>query len=193
MNDEQTGGGGGQLDQLRGLKVVEMGQNLAGPYASLILADLGAEVVKVEKPGGDDARGWGPPFVEGSAVSFQLMNRNKKSVVLDLADPEDYETFLGLISWADVFVHNMRPGVETKLKADSETLRATNPRLIYCQMSAFGNTARFRNVPDTNRCCRHSVVCWRSTAIHPALPRGSGRPSSTWAPACGPSSASSPH
>lgn len=135
------------LGQLRGLKVVEMGQNLAGPYASSILGDFGAEVIKVEKPGGDDARGWGPPFIDGIGVSFHLMNRNKKSVVLSLDEPADYEFFLDLIRWADVFVHNLRPGVETKLKADAATLRAINPRLIYAGMSAFGDQGPMTHRP----------------------------------------------
>ena len=152
MENQQDGsnreaGANTPLGMLPGLKVVEMGQNLAAPYASLILGDLGADVVKVEKPGGDDARGWGPPFVGDSSVSFHMMNRNKKSVVLSLDDENDYKAFLDLIREADVFIHNLRPGVENKLKADAETLMAVNPRLIYCSMSAFGHTGPMADRP----------------------------------------------
>lgn len=147
MPDHQQEQKTSALGQLRDLKVVELGQNLAGPYASSILGDLGAEVVKVEKPGGDDARGWGPPFIDDLGVSFHLMNRNKKSVVLALDDPDDYASFLDLIRWADVFVHNLRPGVETKLKADAATLREVNPRLIYAGMSAFGDQGPMTHRP----------------------------------------------
>ncbi|CAM5229092.1 CoA transferase [Streptomyces hirsutus] len=147
MGVRENEGAGKPLGMLPGLKVVEMGQNLAAPYASLILGDLGAEVIKVEKPGGDDARGWGPPFVGESSVSFHMMNRNKRSVVLSLDDEADYKVFLDLIRDADVFIHNLRPGVENKLRADAETLRAVNPRLIYCSMSAFGHTGPMANRP----------------------------------------------
>lgn len=135
------------LGQLSGLRVVEMGQNLAAPYASSILADLGAEVIKVEKPGGDDARGWGPPFINDQGVSFHLMNRNKKSVTIALDDEADYDAFLDLIRSADVFIHNLRPGVEDKLKVDAATLMEVNPRLIYAGMSAFGSRGPMKHRP----------------------------------------------
>ncbi|QGU05876.1 CaiB/BaiF CoA transferase family protein [Corynebacterium comes] len=135
------------LGQLAGVTVIEMGQNLAAPYASSILADLGAEVIKVEKPGGDDARTWGPPFINDLGVSFHLVNRNKKSVELALDQPEDYEAFLQLIRSADVFIHNLRPGVEYKLRVDSETLREVNPALIYSGMSAFGHVGPMKYRP----------------------------------------------
>lgn len=125
---------------LSNIKVVEMGQNLSAPYASLIFADLGAEVIKVEKPGGDDARGWGPPFVEGRSVSFHMMNRNKQSVVLSLDREADRARFFELIADADIFIHNLRPGVAEKLDIGSDRLMAHNPRLIYCSMSAFGHS-----------------------------------------------------
>ncbi|GAB2470074.1 CaiB/BaiF CoA transferase family protein [Streptomyces incanus] len=147
MGVRENEGTGKPLGILPGLKVVEMGQNLAAPYASLILGDLGADVIKIEKPGGDDARGWGPPFVGDSSVSFHMMNRNKRSAVLSLDDEADYKVFLDLVRDADVFIHNLRPGVENKLKADAETLMAVNPRLIYCSMSAFGHTGPMANRP----------------------------------------------
>ena len=88
---------------LAGLKVVELGQNLAGPYAAAILGELGADVVKVEKEGGDDARQWGPPFVGGKSITFHMINRNKKSVVLSLDKPSHYRAFIALIKEADIF------------------------------------------------------------------------------------------
>lgn len=123
---------------LAGIKVVELGQSLAGPWAATIMADLGAQVVKVEAPKGDSARGWGPPFIDGAAAVYHHMNRNKLGLVLDLADAGERATFLRLIDEADVFVHNMRPGTVGKLEIDAATLRARNPRLIYGDMTAFG-------------------------------------------------------
>src|SRR5690349_1341034 len=96
---------------LQGVKVLEIGQNLAGPYASEILGMLGAEVVKIERPEGDDARGWGPPFVAGIATSFHAVNRNKRSVVLDLKDPAAVAWLKEFVQRRDVLVQNMRPGL----------------------------------------------------------------------------------
>lgn len=137
----------GPLSSLAGIKVVELGQNLAAPYASNILADLGAEVIKVEKPGGDDCRGWGPPFVDELSTSFHLMNRNKKSVVLSLDQAEDKAAFLALIDGTDVFIHNLRPGVAEKLGIAGPDLMARNPRLIYCAMNAFGHAGPMQSKP----------------------------------------------
>lgn len=135
------------LDALSGLKVVELGQNLAAPYAACVFGDLGAEVIKVEKAGGDDARGWGPPFVNDLSTTFHLMNRNKKSVVLELDQPADKAAFLKLIAEADVFIHNLRPGVPEKLGVDGPTLMAHNPRLVYCDMNAFGHAGPLQQKP----------------------------------------------
>lgn len=137
----------GPLPQLAGIKVVELGQNLAAPYAAGIFGELGAEVVKVEKEGGDDARGWGPPFVEGASTSFHLMNRNKQSVVLSLDRPSDKEAFMSLIAEADIFIHNLRPGVAEKLGITAQELMAHNPRLVYCEMNAFGHAGPLQQKP----------------------------------------------
>jgi crotonobetainyl-CoA:carnitine CoA-transferase CaiB-like acyl-CoA transferase len=123
---------------LQGVKVVEIGQNLAGPYASEILAMLGAEVVKIERPEGDDARGWGPPFHAGIATSFHAVNRNKRSVVLDLKDPDALAWLRGFLRDTDVFVQNMRPGSLDAMGLGAEAVRALNPRLVYCSLHAFG-------------------------------------------------------
>lgn len=132
---------------LAGLKVVELGQNLAGPYAAAILGELGADVVKVEKDGGDDARQWGPPFVGGKSITFHMINRNKKSVVLSVDRPAHYRAFMALIREADIFVHNLRPGVAEKLKISGEEMLAVNPRLIYCEQSAFGDAGPLAGKP----------------------------------------------
>ncbi|TCZ64309.1 CaiB/BaiF CoA transferase family protein [Roseicella aquatilis] len=123
---------------LQGVKVVEIGQNLAGPYAGEILAMLGAEVVKIERPEGDDARGWGPPFHAGIACSFHAVNRNKRSVALDLKDAAALAWLRDLVRTRDIVIQNMRPGSLEALGLGAEALRALNPRLIYCSLHAFG-------------------------------------------------------
>lgn len=125
---------------LKGIRVVEIAQNIAGPYAGEILSALGADVVKVERPGtGDDARGWGPPFWRGTATTFQAMNHGKKSITLDLKDPADLQWLHGFVAEADVFVQNMRPGALAELQLGPELLCAANPRLVYCALTAFGH------------------------------------------------------
>ncbi|GES17510.1 CoA transferase [Acrocarpospora pleiomorpha] len=124
---------------LVGVRVVDMTTSYAGPTAAMYLADLGATVIKVERPGrGDDARGWGPPFVEGASAWFASANRNKGSLVVNLRAPEGREVLLRLLDTADVFLQNMNPGKLTRLGIDGDTLRARNPRLVYCAMSGFG-------------------------------------------------------
>ena len=133
---------------LSGVKVVEVGQNLAGPVASQIMADLGADVIKVEKPGGgDDSRAWGPPFVDGTSMTFHSVNRGKRSVVLDLGDPAGMAALRRLVDEADVFVHNLRPGAAESLGLTSDALRGSNPRLIYCSVGAFGHHGPLKGKP----------------------------------------------
>jgi crotonobetainyl-CoA:carnitine CoA-transferase CaiB-like acyl-CoA transferase len=128
------------MDILVGLRVIEVGQVLAGPYAGAIFADLGAEVVKVERiDGGDDARHMGPAFRHGDALTFHIYNRGKKSVALDLTDTAGRDAFNRLVADADIMLHNLRPGVAEKLGIDGPTLCARYPRLIYCAISAFGH------------------------------------------------------
>jgi crotonobetainyl-CoA:carnitine CoA-transferase CaiB-like acyl-CoA transferase len=118
--------------------VVEIAQNLAGPYGAEILGMLGAEVVKIERPEGDDCRGWGPPFVEDIATSFHAVNRNKRSVVLDLKDPRAVVWLKRFIRGRDILIQNMRPGSLEALGLGAAALRAEEPRLIYCNLHAFG-------------------------------------------------------
>lgn len=124
---------------LTGVKVIEIANNIAGPYAGFILAALGADVLKVERPdGGDDARGWGPPFWRGTSATFHALNVNKRGLTLDLKDPAQIAQLKVLVSEADVLVHNLRPGVLEGLGLGSAALGALNPRLVYCAISAFG-------------------------------------------------------
>ncbi|HEY6984106.1 CoA transferase [Reyranella sp.] len=132
---------------LEGLKVVEFGQNLAGPYCGQILAFLGAEVVKIERPEGDDARKWGPPFIEGDATGFIALNRGKKSVTCNLADEAERAALIERIGAADVFVHNLRADVPAKFGIDGPTLRRRFPQLIYADLSAFGNAGPWKQRP----------------------------------------------
>ena len=124
---------------LTGIKVLELAQNLAGPFAGETLARLGADVVKIERPeGGDDARGWGPPFLAGVGSVFHNVNGGKRSVVLDLKNASDVAWLKDHVKSVDVVLQNMRPGALEELGLGPEGLRAINPRLIYCSLSAFG-------------------------------------------------------
>ena len=133
---------------LDGIKVVEIGQALAGPLAGVILADMGADVIKVEKPdGGDDARLWGPPFVDGASVMFHATNRGKKSVTLDIKNAADVEKLKSLVRDADIVIQNLRPGIVDELGIGSDAMMAVNPRVIYCSIWAFGNTGPLKMAP----------------------------------------------
>jgi crotonobetainyl-CoA:carnitine CoA-transferase CaiB-like acyl-CoA transferase len=134
---------------LAGIKVIELGSSVAAPYAGLILAELGAEVIKVEKPGnGDDARGWGPPFHDGSATIFHALNRNKRSITVELSDPDQLARLRRLIvGEADVLIQNMRPGQVEKLGLGAEALCVANPRLIHATIGAFGRTGPLAERP----------------------------------------------
>jgi crotonobetainyl-CoA:carnitine CoA-transferase CaiB-like acyl-CoA transferase len=130
------------MTPLAGLKVVELARILAGPWAGQILADLGAEVIKVEAPEGDDTRRWGPPFLtregETTAAYFHAANRGKRSVICDFRTPEGQEFVRELIAEADILIENFKVGGLAKYGLDYDSLRAVNPRLIYCSVTGFG-------------------------------------------------------
>jgi crotonobetainyl-CoA:carnitine CoA-transferase CaiB-like acyl-CoA transferase len=128
---------------LESLRIVDFSRVLAGPLATMVLADLGAEVVKVERPGsGDDTRSWGPPWdADGTATYFAAVNRNKRSVALDLASADGAEEARRLAAAADVVVENFRPGVIDGLGLGYERLRGGNPGLVYCSITGFGSGA----------------------------------------------------
>ncbi|MGB3645667.1 MAG: CoA transferase [Mesorhizobium sp.] len=131
---------------LAGIKVLDLSRVLAGPYCTALLADLGAEIIKLEPPAGDDYRHIGP-FKDGESALFTLNNRGKKSVVLDLKKPADLELAQALAARVDVVVENFRPGVAARLGLGAEVLRKANPRLIYCSISGFGQEGPFKDLP----------------------------------------------
>jgi crotonobetainyl-CoA:carnitine CoA-transferase CaiB-like acyl-CoA transferase len=134
---------------LAGLRVLELARILAGPWVGQLLADLGADVVKVESPDGDDTRQWGPPFVKGaagenlSAAYFHACNRGKRSIVADFSKPDDLAMVKRLAAHADVVVENFKVGGLKKFGLDAETLRSTYPRLVYASITGFGQTGPY--------------------------------------------------
>jgi len=132
---------------LTGVKVLDLSRAVAGPFCTLMLADLGARVIKIEEPGaGDETRQWGPPFVQGESAYFLSLNRNKESVALDFKQEEDRKLLNCLVRACDVVVQNFRPGVPERLGIDYESLRRENPGLIYVSISGFGLSG-----PDSQR------------------------------------------
>ena len=124
---------------LHGVRVLDLTRVVAGPYCSMFLGDLGAEVVKVEQPGaGDDTRGWGPPFIGGESAYFLCINRNKQSLTLDLKSKRAAEILRALAKQADVIIENFRPGTMERLGLGESDLRRINPRLIYGSLTGFG-------------------------------------------------------
>jgi crotonobetainyl-CoA:carnitine CoA-transferase CaiB-like acyl-CoA transferase len=132
-----------------GVRVLDLSRMLAGPYGSMLLADMGAEVVKIEEPGdGDPMRAMGPPFLpEGESAYFLAVNRNKKSLVVDLTKPAGRDVFLDLVAQADVVWENFRPGVMDRLGLGYAALSTINPRLVMCSLSAYGQDGPYRDWP----------------------------------------------
>ena len=130
---------GAGFDLLAGVRVLDLTGSIAGPYATLLLADLGAEVIKIERaPGGDDTRAWGPPFLDGESLWFLSVNRNKKSVVLDIAKPDGLAVLHDLVRTSDVVAVNQPPRVAAKLGTDAATLQRLKPDLVYVAITGFG-------------------------------------------------------
>lgn len=133
---------------LDGLTVLDLTRVLSGPYCTMLLGDMGARVIKIERPGsGDDTRGWGPPFLHGESAYFLSINRNKESVALDFKRPEGRQVLDALIAKADVLVENFRPGTLARLGLGYDDLRKRFPRLIYCSISGFGQHGPRRDDP----------------------------------------------
>ncbi|HEY6576361.1 MAG TPA: CaiB/BaiF CoA-transferase family protein [Mycobacterium sp.] len=127
---------------LSGLVVADFSRVLAGPYCTMLLADLGADVIKVESPGGDDTRHWVPPVSDsGVGTYYQSVNRNKRSIALDFADADDNAVAQALAARADVFIHNFKPGGLVRFGLDYHSVHATNPGIVYCSISGFGSGA----------------------------------------------------
>lgn len=133
---------------LKGIRVIDLSRILAGPYCTMLLADLGAEVLKVEQPGaGDGTRQWGPPWVGDQSAYFLSVNRNKKSLTLNLKHPEGQEILKKLLSNADILVENFKPGTLKRMGLDYETLSADYPGLIYCSITGYGQTGPYKDRP----------------------------------------------
>jgi crotonobetainyl-CoA:carnitine CoA-transferase CaiB-like acyl-CoA transferase len=140
-----SGVAAGPLD---GVRVLDLSRVLAGPYCTMFLGDLGADVVKIEQPGaGDDTRGWGPPFAGGESAYFLTINRNKKSLTLDLKASAGKDLLRRLAQKADVLIENFRPGTMARLGLSDTDMRRDNPRLIYASLSAFGADGPMRDWP----------------------------------------------
>jgi crotonobetainyl-CoA:carnitine CoA-transferase CaiB-like acyl-CoA transferase len=142
-NDMSTG----KTGPLSGVRVLDLTQFLSGPFGTQILGDLGAEIIKVEPPGGELSRGVPPYFVEGDSAYYLAVNRNKKSVAIDLKTERGVELVQALAEQMDVLVENNRPGVMSRLGLGEDALRARNPRLVYCSISGFGQTGPDRDLP----------------------------------------------
>ncbi len=133
---------------LDGIRVLDVSRVLTGPYCSMMLADQGADVVKIEMPGrGDDTRAWGPPFQGGESAYFLSINRNKRSVTVNLKSEEGHQVVLDLASRSDVFLENFAPGVADRLGLGYEAVRAVNERIVYCSISGFGQDGPYRDHP----------------------------------------------
>lgn len=134
---------GSENGPLAGMKVVELAHIMAGPVCGLMLADMGADVIKVEKPDGDDSRRFVPPAINGESAAYMMMNRNKRGIALNLKEPEAVTALRRLLEEADVVIENYRMGTMERLGLGYEELRALNPRLIYCEISGFGRTGPY--------------------------------------------------
>ena len=133
---------------LEGITVLDLTRVLSGPYCTMLLADMGARVIKVEQPGkGDDTRAWGPPFLAGESAYFLSINRNKESVTLDFKHPDGRAILDRLIAKSDVLVENFRPGTLTRQRLDYDAIAARYPRLVYCSISGFGRAGADRARP----------------------------------------------
>jgi crotonobetainyl-CoA:carnitine CoA-transferase CaiB-like acyl-CoA transferase len=133
---------------LKGLRVIDLTKDFAGPFCTMILSDLGAEVIKVERPGsGDETRAWGPPFVKGLSYYFLSLNRGKRSIMLDLKTPMGQKIIRQLVQDSDILVESFRPGTMSQFNLDYSRLRRINKALVYCSISGFGQTGPYRDRP----------------------------------------------
>ncbi len=160
---------------LSDVRILDLSAIIAGPYSTLLLGDLGAEVIKIEKPGtGDGARGMPPHYFEGESVYFIAFNRNKKSLILNLTTPRGKRAFLDLVKISDVVVDNYRPGVIEKLGIDYETLKEVNPRIICCSITGYGSTGPFKDRPAFDICvqARGGIMSFTGEPGRPPVRQG---------------------
>lgn len=132
---------------LEGIRVLDLTRILSGPYCTMLLGDMGADIIKIESTEGDDTRKWGPPFLENESAYYLSVNRNKRSLVLNLKSPEGKEIFIKLLKNADVVVENFRPGQMEKFGLGYEVLKEVNPKVILASISGFGQTGRYSKKP----------------------------------------------
>ena len=133
---------------LKGLRVIDLTKDFAGPFCTMILSDLGADVVKIEKPGsGDETRAWGPPFIKGFSYYFLSVNRGKRSIALNLNSPAAQKIVRQLVQDSDILVESFRPGTLSQFKLDYSSLRRINKALVYCSISGFGQSGPYRDRP----------------------------------------------
>lgn len=135
------------MQPLQGIRVLDLSRVLAGPYCTMVLGDLGADVIKVEPPEGDETRGWGPPFAEGESAYYLCVNRNKRGIVINLKTDEGKKILRDLALQSDVLVENFRVGTLEKFGLDFATLHELNPKLIYCSITGFGQTGSMKDKP----------------------------------------------
>src|SRR5690625_1532048 len=132
---------------LKSIKVLDLSRVLAGPYCTMILGDLGAEVIKVESPKGDDTRHWGPPFQQNVSAYYLCTNRNKKSITIDLKTKDGLNQIKSLLKEADVIIHNFKTGTMERFGLDYATASSLNERIIYCSITGFGETGPYKELP----------------------------------------------
>ncbi len=135
------------MQPLNGIRVLDLSRVLAGPYCTMVLGDLGADVIKVESSEGDETRGWGPPFAEGESAYYLCVNRNKRSIVVDFKTAEGRVIIHELIKQSDILVENFRPDTFVRFSLDFEAASVINPSLIYCSITGFGQTGPLRDKP----------------------------------------------
>lgn len=138
------------MKALSGIKVLDFSQGAAGPYASMTLGDFGAEIIKIEPPSGDWSRTLGPPFIEGESVTYLSLNRNKRSIVIDLKHPEGRDIALKMAGKVDVIIESFRPGVLDKMGLGYNKISSINPKVIYCSISGFGQNGPWKNKPGVD-------------------------------------------
>jgi len=152
------------MPPLDNLKVIDLTRVLAGPFCAMLLGDMGANVIKIEEPAaGDDARGWAP-FVGDWSAYFLGVNRSKRSLALDLKQPGASDVLRRLLTGADVFIENFKPGSLDKLGFAYEQTRALNSRLVHCSISGYGKNGRAATCRGTTRSCRRNRASWTSRA-----------------------------
>lgn len=166
-----------QEPPLDGMKVLDLTQMMAGPFCTMLLADMGADVIKIEKPdGGDDIRRAGPPFINGESAAFLGIHRNKRSVVINLKSDEGRSILHQMARNADVLVQNMRPGTMDRMRLGYEDLRTENPALIYCSISGFGNTGPYKDRPGFDLMAQGMSGLMSITGVAGGSPMRNGPP-----------------